>query len=166
VNRSHQVTFIGAKPSRETSQGALVMKDFCEPFVREKPRFVKGLRYSCAMLSSEKETIALTDRITLAEYQRAASELRTEQERIGFIVHAVVYALVNALLITINLVYVPAVIWFFYPLIGWGIGLLMHFLFSIVWVQNQTESWQAKVEHRAGLIHATEHIPGAMPRAV
>jgi 2TM domain len=116
------------------------------------------------MLSSEKETIALTDRITLAEYQRAASELRTEQERIGFIVHAVVYALVNALLITINLVYVPAVIWFFYPLIGWGIGLLMHFLFSIVWVQNQTESWQAKVEHRAGLIHATEHIPGAMPR--
>jgi len=31
----------------------------------------------------------LTDRITLAEYQRAESELRTEQELVGFIVHAV-----------------------------------------------------------------------------
>jgi hypothetical protein len=41
------------------------------------------------MLSNEKEAIALTERITLAEYQRAESELRTEQERVGFIVHAV-----------------------------------------------------------------------------
>ena len=31
----------------------------------------------------------MTERITLAEYQRAESELRTEQERVGFIVHAV-----------------------------------------------------------------------------
>ena len=62
------------------------------------------------MLSSEKEAIALTDRITLAEYQRAESELRTEQERVGFIVHAAVYTLVNALLFTFNLVYVPEVI--------------------------------------------------------
>ncbi len=107
----------------------------------------------------------MTDRITLADYQRAESELRIEQERIGFIVHAVVYTLVNTLLITINLIYVPAVIWFFYPLIGWGIGLVMDFLFSIVWVQNETENWQAKVEHRAGLIHATEQIPSAMPQA-
>jgi hypothetical protein len=65
------------------------MRDFCEPFVREEPRFVKGLRNSCAMLSSEKEAIALTERITLAGYQRAESELRTEQERVSFIVHAV-----------------------------------------------------------------------------
>ncbi len=107
----------------------------------------------------------MTERITLDEYQTAEHELRTEQERIGFFVHAVVYVLVNALLITINLVYVPEVVWFFYPLIGWGIGLVMHFLFSIVWVQNQTENWQARVEHRAALIHISEQVPGVLPRA-
>jgi hypothetical protein len=117
------------------------------------------------MPSLEKEVISMTDRITLDEYQRAERELRTEQERIGFFVHAVVYVLVNALLITINLVYVPEVVWFFYPLIGWGIGLVMHFLFSIVLVQNQTENWQARVEHRAALIHTSEQIPSALPRA-
>jgi hypothetical protein len=146
----------------------LVMKqenDFCYLLVRGWSAFEKVLRDSCAMLSREKEVISMTERITLDEYQTAERELRTEQERIGFFVHAVVYVLVNALLITINLAYVHAVVWFFYPLIGWGIGLVMHFLFSIVWVQNQTETWQARVEHRAALIHSLERVPGVLPRA-
>jgi hypothetical protein len=46
----------------------------------------------------------------------------------------------------------------------WGIGLVMHFLFSIMWVQNQSENWQARVEHRLALNHISEQIPGALPR--
>jgi hypothetical protein len=37
-----------------------------------------------------------------------------------------VYVLVNALLITINLLTSREYIWFFYTLLGWGIGLLAH----------------------------------------
>jgi hypothetical protein len=54
-------------------------------------------------------------------YQRA--KRRVGQLR-GFYVHATVYVLVNALLITINLLASRDHIWFFYPLLGWGIGLL------------------------------------------
>jgi hypothetical protein len=44
----------------------------------------------------------------------------------GFYVHATVYVLVNALLIIINLLTSPDRLWFFYPLLGWGIGLAAH----------------------------------------
>jgi hypothetical protein len=46
----------------------------------------------------------------------------------------------------------------------WGIGLVMHFLFSIACVQNQSENWQARVERRVVLNHISEQIPGALPR--
>ncbi len=44
--------------------------------------------------------------------------------------------------------------WFFFPLIGWGIGLTMHFLFGVLWVRSETENWQSRVELRAREIHA------------
>jgi hypothetical protein len=44
----------------------------------------------------------------------------------GFYIHATVYVLVNALLITINLATSRDQIWFYWPLLGWGIGLAAH----------------------------------------
>jgi hypothetical protein len=44
----------------------------------------------------------------------------------GFYIHAAVYVLVNAVLIGINLWTEPGQIWFFWPLLGWGIGLAAH----------------------------------------
>jgi len=44
----------------------------------------------------------------------------------GFYIHAAVYVLVNAVLIGINLLTAPDHIWFFWPLLGWGIGLAAH----------------------------------------
>lgn len=44
----------------------------------------------------------------------------------GFYVHVGVYVIVNAALITINLLTNPDHLWFFWPLIGWGIGLAIH----------------------------------------
>jgi hypothetical protein len=95
----------------------------------------------------------MTEGITLQDYERAEAEIRANEGRMGFYVHAAIYVLVNILLLTVNLVFVPTILWFFYPLIGWGIGLVMHFLFAVLWVRSETESWQAKVEHRARTIH-------------
>jgi 2TM domain len=50
--------------------------------------------------------------------------------------------------------FVPGFLWFFFPLIGWGIGLLMHYLFGVLWVRSETENWQSKVEQRAREIHS------------
>lgn len=71
----------------------------------------------------------------------------------------VVYVLVNVMLITINLMTAPQFLWFFFPLIGWGIGLTMHYLGGVRFVRNETEEWQARVEHRAREIHTRELSP-------
>lgn len=56
-------------------------------------------------------------------YERARK--RVHQIR-GFYVHALVYALVNVLLAVINFVVSRGVLWFYWPLLGWGIGLFAH----------------------------------------
>ncbi len=43
----------------------------------------------------------------------------------GFKYHLIAYVIVNAILIVVNLMN-PAHLWFFWPLIGWGIGLAAH----------------------------------------
>jgi hypothetical protein len=44
----------------------------------------------------------------------------------GFFFHFSSYVLVNAILIAVNLLVTPQHLWFFWPLLGWGIGLLAH----------------------------------------
>jgi hypothetical protein len=46
----------------------------------------------------------------------------------GFYVHLTVYVLVNLLLFTINMLTSPDGLWFFWPLMGWGIAVALHAL--------------------------------------
>ena len=48
------------------------------------------------------------------------------RRKAGLYIHATVYAAVNVLLITINLSTATGRLWFQWPLLGWGIGLLAH----------------------------------------
>ena len=91
----------------------------------------------------------MTTTITVQQYEQAELQLQTQAARRGFLVHAVVYGLVQAALITINLVVVPDFIWFPFPLIGWGIGLTMHYLFGFRWVDREIRRHQKSVEQRA-----------------
>jgi len=43
-----------------------------------------------------------------------------------FYKHAVTFGLVNTGLAVYNLVTTPGDLWFFYPMFGWGIGLVSH----------------------------------------
>jgi uncharacterized membrane protein len=45
---------------------------------------------------------------------------------LGFKIHFAAYVAVNLLLIIINLLTTPHIIWFYWPLIGWGIGIIAH----------------------------------------
>jgi hypothetical protein len=98
----------------------------------------------------------MIEEITLTDYEKAEAALRIEQGRTSFYIHAAIYVLVNILLIVINLVVVPQFLWFFFPLIGWGIGLTMHYLFAIQLVQSEIESWQARVEYRASEVQTQQ----------
>jgi hypothetical protein len=91
----------------------------------------------------------MSKEITLEDYKRAYREMEKEEAKRGFIIHLIVYVLVNVLLITINLIYTVEVIWFFYPLIGWGIGLTFHYLGAVRWLDNELKEKEAKAEYRA-----------------
>jgi hypothetical protein len=56
-------------------------------------------------------------------YRRAKA--RVDQLR-GLYIHGFVYVMVNILLIAINLLTSPAVLWVAWPLLGWGVGLAAH----------------------------------------
>lgn len=87
--------------------------------------------------------------ISLEEYKKAYREMRAEDEKRGFSVHLVVYVLVNAMLIAINLIDNPEGIWFFYPLLGWGIGITAHYLRAVRWIESELNKKEAEAEYRA-----------------
>jgi hypothetical protein len=91
----------------------------------------------------------MAEEIPLAEYKKAYREIVSEEEKKGFFVHLVAYVLVNVMLIAFNFIYTPETIWFFYPLIGWGIGISMHYLFSVHWMQKELTEKEAKAEYKA-----------------
>jgi 2TM domain len=45
---------------------------------------------------------------------------------LGFKIHFAAYVAVNLLLIAINLLTTPNLLWFYWPLLGWGIGIIAH----------------------------------------
>ena len=57
------------------------------------------------------------------KYQKA--KRRVEEIR-GFYIHLVVYVLVNAFLFLLDITTSPNVLWFYWVLLGWGIGLVVH----------------------------------------
>jgi hypothetical protein len=91
----------------------------------------------------------MAEEISLEEYKKAYREIVSEDEKKGFSVHLVVYVLVNAMLIAINFIYSPETIWFFYPLLGWGIGISMHYLFGVRWIEKELTEREAKAEYKA-----------------
>jgi hypothetical protein len=51
---------------------------------------------------------------------------RRVNARLGFRYHAMAFVLVNGGLALLNLMTAPRVLWFLWPLFGWGIGLAAH----------------------------------------
>jgi len=87
----------------------------------------------------------MTDNRELNEAKQRYRAMRTRSERRGFAIHATIYVLVNAALATINLILVPQFIWFPFPLVGWGFGLTMHYIFGVRRLSETLDREQAKV---------------------
>ncbi len=98
----------------------------------------------------------MTESVTLDEFKHAEENVAAEEAKTGFEIHVVVYVLVNALLLVINLLNRDGGLWFFYPLIGWGIGLSIHYLAAVRNVKNNILDHQAKIEQRA-MRERTQH---------
>ena len=56
-------------------------------------------------------------------YERAKAQVGRVR---GFYTHATVFVLVNLALLAINLITNPHGLWFYWPLLAWGVGLAVH----------------------------------------
>ena len=72
-------------------------------------------------------------------YRKAREKV---EEKKGFYTHFIVYILVNILLVIIWAATGAGFPWFIFPLGGWGIGVLFHFLG--VFVFSRQTSWERR----------------------
>jgi hypothetical protein len=91
--------------------------------------------------------------VTIETYKRAERDLMYSEARRGFKVHAAVYALVMSALTVLNVLLVlytdAGFFWFPFPLVGWGIGLTMHYAFGVRGAERAIGARQAEIERRA-----------------
>jgi hypothetical protein len=71
-------------------------------------------------------------------YRRAAVRAAMQ---LAFYRHVLIYIVVNALLVAVNLLTDPSHLWFQWGMLGWGIGLLVHGLnvYSYRWSGSRRE---------------------------
>ena len=75
------------------------------------------------------------------ERYRRAKE-RVEKIK-SFYSHLFVYIIVNLVLFIINMLTAPDALWFYWPLLGWGIGLLIH-AFSVFGTKRILKDWEER----------------------
>src|SRR5215475_3187763 len=74
-------------------------------------------------------------------YERARRRVR---EIRAFYLHCAVFVTVNFILHVINFAVASRVYWAFWPLIGWGIGLLAHGLATYRWMPFVGREWEER----------------------
>lgn len=72
-----------------------------------------------SLQTAEKEW--LTKNIKVKQEQ-----MSNGQQRKGFKSHLLIFIAINAFLVILNLVVTPGYFWAIYPILGWGLGLLLH----------------------------------------
>ncbi|MBI3864381.1 MAG: 2TM domain-containing protein [Planctomycetia bacterium] len=87
-----------------------------------------------------------------SRYEYARKQVRALK---GFYGHFAVYLVINLFLAVVNLAASPSVLWFVWPLLGWGIAVAMHavavFIVGGVWSAGWEER---KVQEIAGQLRS------------
>jgi phosphate/sulfate permease len=88
-------------------------------------------------------------------YQRARKRV---EEKKGFFSHLAVYVVVNAVLVLIWAFTSRGYPWFVWPLGGWGIGLVFHFL-GVFLFSKETNWERNEIEKEAERIRKSSQAP-------
>ena len=75
------------------------------------------------------------------KYQKAKKRV---EEMKGFYGHLTSYIIVNLFLIFVNLKTSPEHLWFFWPTVGWGIGLIFHGLRVFNFLPFLGKDWEER----------------------
>ncbi len=76
-----------------------------------------------------------------ADYYRVKAKVHAQR---SFYTHLVVYLVVNIVLFLINLFQRNAGWWFWWPLAGWGIGILVQFYHTFIQRGFLGDSWEER----------------------
>ena len=75
------------------------------------------------------------------EHEKAAKAAQQVEAITGFYIHLVVFVLVMALLVVINWLATPELLWAQWPFLGWGIGVVAHYLLVFGGASSSMTSW-------------------------
>jgi hypothetical protein len=103
--------------------------------------------------------------ISLAQYKQSFREIVMQDGGIGFFAHAIIYFLINIMLTAFNLINNPENIWFYVPIMGWGLGLAMHYLFGYRWLIKLLNLLEGRAEERANEVRQKNGLSGELSLA-
>ena len=78
------------------------------------------------------------------EEERYFKARKRVEEIKGFYGNLIAYIVVNIGLMVINLLTSPAYLWFFWPMLGWGIGVLFHGMKVFNYMPFFGKDWEEK----------------------
>lgn len=105
------------------------MANMMTPETSERTVHVARQRMQQGPFSAQEEYLSapVSDAVYEARYQRARKRV---QDVRGFYVHVAVYLIVNLFLFALNILTTSGVLWFYWPALGWGVGLAIHFVLT------------------------------------
>ena len=75
------------------------------------------------------------------KYQKAKERVEAIK---GFYIHLTVYVVVNLILFSINMIVTPDSLWFIWPLLGWGVGIVIQALSVFGSVPRLGSDWEER----------------------
>jgi hypothetical protein len=75
---------------------------------------------------NEQMAVRIREESRMNEQMKEENARKRVQELKEFYQHLLTYLLVNAFLFVLNMLTSPHHLWFFWPLMGWGIGIAIH----------------------------------------
>ncbi|HEY4663999.1 MAG TPA: helix-turn-helix domain-containing protein [Comamonas sp.] len=133
--------------------------------VRTIQRIENGSMPSTESLKSLASVFEIDFSILSSETAMPSASTRTQDERIAlrqvrqlkrFCLHLLKYLIVITLLAAINLLVTPHILWFYWPALGWGIGIACHAAATLQWMPFFDAAWEKKqLEKRLGVLSRT-----------
>lgn len=76
-------------------------------------------------------------------YKKAKKRVKAKKE---FFQHFTAYVIVISFLFILNMLTSPFHWWFYWPMLGWGIGIAFHYtdVFGLPWLKVLSEEWEEK----------------------
>lgn len=87
-----------------------------------------------------------TQKITQTKNEQTRLEKQAYEAKKGFKINITAYAVVNSMLVTINMLTVPQFPWFLFPLCGWGFGVTMHYIFGVFLLDKKVKAQKQVVD--------------------